>query len=152
MSIGFSVDSGFAEAQQAGGNLQAANDMFNSAFNVVVSAEKAGANVSSLLVRLNEAADVLAQAEVAYRSGDADLANSMAARVHSLSSDLKSSAQAEESATLASNENTLALAATSSAVGCVVFVLVLFLVWRKLKSVYVNSLRDAKPEVVGNEA
>jgi hypothetical protein len=138
-----------AETDQAGSKLQAAIDAFSSAFNAILGAEKAGANVSVILNQLHKVADLLAQAEIAYRNGDLNSAAAKADTVLSLSSDVKSSAQAAESAELASGRDALILTVGFSAGGCVVFALALFLVWRKIKRDYVKNMGDAKPEVIG---
>lgn len=54
------------------------------AFVAVSEAEKAGANVTGLLGRLNDGADLLAQANVAYRVGDISGALDKAAGVFAI--------------------------------------------------------------------
>lgn len=46
-----------------------------------------------------------------------------------------------------SSKNSFLAAVGFSVGGCVVFVLALFLVWRRIKKNYVHDFGDAKPEV-----
>jgi len=139
------VRSVFAETDQAGSQLQAANNAVEQAFNAVFDAEKAGANVTSLLDQYNDAAYLLAQAENAYRTGDNNTAANKADAVLLIAQQVTTAAQtAKETApTLAQTF----FWSTITVIYAIEFVLVLFLVWRRSKRRYINNLSQAKPEV-----
>ncbi len=133
-------------------NLQTANNRLNQAFSDVVEAEKAGANVTSLLVQLNGAADLLAQAENTYRSGDITDVQAKVDSVVATAGQVSSLAQTAQTDAKASGQTGLVLTVAFSAVGSIVLVFVLFWVWRILKGSYIKRIGDMKPEVVGDEA
>lgn len=76
----FFVFETFAETSKdvAASALANAEGSVVSGYQAVSKAEESGANVSSLLVRLNEAGELLARAQLAYKSGDFDSAISFA--------------------------------------------------------------------------
>lgn len=141
------LNSVVGQTNSADSKVQAANDAVNKAFNDVSAAEKAGANVTSLLNQLNGAEDLLAQAEMDYRNGDSVSAESNADSVVPIAQQVSSAAHASESTALTDGRNAFWLTIVFSSVGCVVFVLALFLVWRKAKKNYVRTISDAEPEV-----
>ena len=70
------VQPAFCQSYDPTPSFQTANNSVNLAFNLVLKAEKAGANVKALLTQLNVAANLIAQAENAYRSGDTSIIDS----------------------------------------------------------------------------
>ena len=135
------------QTNSADSKMQAANDAVNKAFNDVLAAEKAGANVTSLLVQLNGADGLLAQAEVALRSGDSATAIAKAESTIPIAQQVSSLAANEESNTGVAHGISSWFLIEFSVIGSVVFVLVLFLAWGRLKNNYVKKLSDAKPEL-----
>jgi preprotein translocase subunit SecF len=142
----------FAQTGQTELKLQAANTSVEQAFNTVLAAEKAGANVTGLLAQLNVAAGILAQAENSYRAGDLNRAAIQADSVSPIAQEVATSAQDAKQAALVSGQNGFWLTIAFIVIGAFVFVLVLFLVWRRFKSGYMNNLLGLKPEVVENAA
>jgi hypothetical protein len=115
-------------------------------------AEKAGANVTGLLVQLNVAAGDLAQAENSYRAGDSNTAAVQADNVLPIAQEVTTSAQDAKQAALVSGQNSFWFTIAFTAIGAIVFVLVLFLVWRRFKRGYMEKLPGLKPEVAENTA
>ena len=141
------VRSVFAETDQAGSQLQAANNAVEQAFNAVLDAKKAGANVTSLLAQLNTAEGILAQAENSYRIGDNNKAANDADAVLPIAQQVTAAAQTAQGSVSASIQAAVFPTVAFTVEGAVVFVLVLFLVWSWFKRRYIKSLSDAKPEV-----
>ena len=137
-----------AQTDQTTSKLQAANTAVNQAFNAVLDAEKAGANVTGLLAQLNTAAGILAQAENSYRSGDLNTAAAKADSALPIAQQVITAAQSAKQTALVSGQNSFWSIIVLTVIGAVVFVLVLFLVWRWFKRRYIKNLSEAKPEVV----
>jgi hypothetical protein len=129
-----------------------ANDVVEQAFNAVLDAEKAGANVTDLLAQLNDAAGILAQAENIYRTGDSNTAVAQADSVLPIAQEVTTLAQDAKQTAIVSSQNVFWSTIAFTVIGAFVFVLALFLVWRRFKRSYVNNLFQAKPEVTANEA
>ena len=143
-----SLNTAFAQTNQANSKLQEANIAVNQAFNAILDAEKAGANITTLLAQLNDVNTVLAQAENSYRTGDSNVAVTQADSVLPIAQQVNTSAQEAKQAALVSNKNSFWSTIAFTAIAAVMFVLALFLVWRHFKRRYINSLSEAKPEVV----
>jgi hypothetical protein len=139
----------FAQTDQAGLKLQAANAAVEQTFKAVLDAEKAGANVNDLLDQLNYAAGVLAKADNSYRAGDFNKAAVQADNVLSIIQKVTDSAQNSKQTSLVSGQNSFWFITAFTIIGVFAFVLVLFLVWRRLKRIYTKSLSEAKLEVIG---
>jgi hypothetical protein len=137
----------FAQTDQTSAQLQAANTAAGQAFNAVSAAEKAGANVTSLQNQLSGAIDLLAQAENAYRSGDNNLAISSANAVIPIARQVTVAAQEAHAKAVTPDETTLLLTISITIVAAVVFVLVLFLLWRWFKRSYLQNIYKTKPKV-----
>jgi hypothetical protein len=139
----------FADAQtdQTASKLQAANTAVDGAFNAVLAAEKAGANVTALVAQLNVAAGILAQAENSYRTGDNNTAAAQADSVLPIAQEVTIAAQDAKQTAVVSRPNTFWLPIAFTEIGAIVFVLALFLVWRRFKRSYISKLHEAKPEV-----
>ncbi len=127
--------------------LQAANTAFEEAFEAVLAAEHAGANVTVLLSQLNAAADLLAQAEMACRNGDASVAGSKASSAFLIVLEVKSEAVNAENAALVAYQNGFWLSTVLSIIGASGLVTLLFLAWKLLKQRYLKKLLGARPEV-----
>ena len=137
----------FAQTDQAESKLQAANTAVGQAFNVVLDAEKAGANVTGLLSQLNVAEGDLAKAENSYRTGDSNTAAAQADNVLPIAQEVTTAAQNAKQTAIVNGQNTFWYTIAFTVIGAFVFVLALFLVWRRFKRRYINNLSQAKPEV-----
>jgi hypothetical protein len=146
LALSLGVEFAFAQSNPAA-TLQTANDEINGAFNAVLSAEKSGANTTNLADRLNVGTDLLAQAEIAFRKGDSNTAVSKANDAISVAGEVKSSAQSAQTAANSSKQNAFLITIGGSVAGCVVLVLALFIVWRRIKKKYVRDFGAARPEV-----
>jgi hypothetical protein len=140
----------FAQSDQATLKLQTANNAIDGAFTAVQAAEKAGANVTGLLGQLDVAGGVLAQAKNSYQGGDLNAAAVEADRVLPIAQAVTISAQEAKQAALVSGTNAFWLTIAFTLIGASVFVLVLFLVWRRYKRGYMKKLFDSKPELTEN--
>jgi hypothetical protein len=154
LAFGSYIYSGYyalAQTDQAGSKLQVANTAVEQAFNAVLDAEKAGANVTGLLVQLNDVAGILAQAENSYRTGDSGTVAAKADSVLPIAQQVTAAAQSARQAATTSGKNAFWETIAFTAVGSVVFVYVLLLVWRRVKRNYIKNLSQAKPELVSKE-
>lgn len=142
----------FAQTNQTSSKLQAANNAIDSAFIAVMDAEKAGANVTGLLSQLNVAANDLSQAENSYRSGNSNAAAVQADSVLPITQEVMTSAQNTKQTASVSSQNGFWLTVAFSEIGAPLFLLALFLAWRKIKRDYMNKLPGLKPEVAENAA
>jgi len=137
----------FAQTDQTASKLQAANTAIDGAFNAVLDAEKAGENVTGLLAQLNVAEGDLAQAENSYRTGDSSSAAAQADSVLPIAQEVTTASQNAKPTALTSSQNAFWSTIAFTVIGAFVFLLVLFLVWRRFKRSYINRLSGAKPEV-----
>lgn len=142
----------FAQTNPTESKLQAATNSVDVAFSAVSDAEKAGANVTGLLVQLNVAAGDLAQAENFYRTGNSNTAAAQADDALSISQQVSASAQSVNHNASVSGQTAFWLTIAFGEVGAPVFVLGLFLVWRRYKRGYMEKLPSLKPEVVEDAA
>ena len=151
-SVGFlSVQQAIAQTDQATSKLQAANDSVNLAFNAVLDAEKAGANVTDLLAQINIAQEILAQAENLYRTGNTNSSAVQADSVLPITQQVTLDAQNAKQNAIVSTHNAFYSTIALTIVGIIVFILILFLVCRRIIQNYIERLSDAKPELVSNE-
>lgn len=144
------VEQATAQTDQTTSKLQAANTAVNQAFNAVLDAEKAGANVTDLLAQINVAEGLLAQAENSDRTGNTNTAATQADSVLPIAQQVTNEAQNAKQTAIVSSQNALWSTIVLTAIGVFVFVLVLFLVWRRFKRNYIERLSEAKPELVSN--
>lgn len=128
-----------------------AQSKIENCFKAVQRAELAGANITDLLTQLNEACDLVAQAENAYRLGDVNLSLIKAGAAVPIAEKVSSEAKIAESGALINSNSRFWFAVAFLFVGLVVYVSVLFFVWRRFKRNYVKKLLGLKPEVVENE-
>ncbi len=145
-----SVQQATAQTDSATSKLQAANNAVDQAFNAVLDAEKAGANVTDLLAQINVAEGLLAQAENSDRTGNTNTAATQADSVLPIAQQVTNEAQNAKQTAIVSSQNALWSTIALTAIGVFVFVLVLFLVWRRFKRNYIERLSEAKPELVSN--
>jgi len=137
----------FAQTNQTNDKLQAANTAVDQAFSAVLDAEKAGANVTGLLAQLNTADGLLAQAENSIRTGDSTTAAAQADSVLPIAQQVTTAAQSAKQTAIVSSQNAFWLTMALTVIGSIMFILVLFLVWRRFKQSYLKRLSEAKPEV-----
>ncbi len=108
--------------------------------------------LSSLLVQLNVAAGDLAQAENSYQAGESTAAGAQADSVLPITQQVTVSAQHAEQTALVSGQNAFWSTISFTVIGSFVFVLILFLIWRRFKGGYMEKLLGSKPEVAENKA
>jgi hypothetical protein len=141
------VNTAFAQTNQADSKLQSANQSVNQAFTAVLDAQKAGATVTDLLSQLNTAADILAQAENSYRAGDINASIAKANSLFPITQGITNNAQVLKQSAIVDNQNNFWSTIIFTVVIAVVFVLVLFFIWRWFKRNHMNRLSESEPEV-----
>jgi hypothetical protein len=129
-------------------SIQQADSSLSNAFVRVLEAEAAGGNITNFIIKLNSAGELLSSAQNAYRSGnlgnvarDADTARLIAEQVSSDASAVKDSS-------IRDGQINLILTSAFSVVGALVFLVVLFLLWRSFKRLHIKSFHHMKPKVV----
>lgn len=122
-----------------------------SAYTATLKAEKAGANVSVWLTRLDEAGEFLAQAHMAYRSGDFDGAIRAANIARSIGEEVQNAADNLEVLARGESQQHLLFTLLGSIASIVLIVLGSFWGWRVFKRRYHERVLKMKPEVVSNE-
>jgi len=140
------------KASNESASIEAANSSINQAFTNVLAAEKAGGNITQLLTELNNAGQLLAAADNAYRSGNLTSVTSNAENASLIADQVNSNALSLLNASIGKSQNNFWLTLVFSIDGAFVFVVVLFLVWRRFKRNYRMKLLGLKPKVVKNEA
>jgi hypothetical protein len=136
-----------AEATQTPSQLIEADNALKQAFAAVLEAEQAGANVAGLLGRLSDGANLLAQAEMAYRVGDFSGAIDKATGVFASASEVETDAINAKNAALIKSQNDVWSIVAISDVAGFSFILLMFLIWIWFKKNYIKKLRNSKPEV-----
>jgi hypothetical protein len=134
--------------QEAVGQVADADQALRNAFNGVVGAEQQGANVSLLLNRLDGAGSDLTLAEVALAAGNYSDAVSFAGacRSEALLVDADAVALGNDAAIVAGDWWMMVVFSVASSL---VFVVVLFFVWRGFRRGYVKKVMASRPEVTG---
>lgn len=131
-------------------SLQNANTAINQAFAKVLTVENTGQDVSGLIARLSIAGDLLAQAENSYKSGDLTevtaKANSAALAAAQVSGDA--------AAMLRTNgtQETFLITIAFTIIGIIITIVVLALVWRRLKRNHYRDMLALRPEVTNSAA
>jgi hypothetical protein len=133
--------------EEALSTIENAENALKQAFVAVLEAEGAGANVSGLVARLNEAGELLAEAEIAYRVGDASEAVSKAEECSGLADIVRDEALTLKGKALAMGQNVFWQNLSITLVESVVFLIFLLFVWDWFKRVYDKKLLKMKPEV-----
>jgi hypothetical protein len=141
------LNSAIAQTTQADSKLRAANTSVNQAFNAVLDAEKAGANVTDLLSQLNTVANLLAEAENSYKAGDINASIAKANSLLPITQEITNKAQTLKNSAIVDTQNNFWFMILITVDVAVVFVLVLFFIWRWFKRNYMKRLSEAKPEV-----
>jgi predicted PurR-regulated permease PerM len=136
-----------AETEQTPSQLTEAESMVKKAFSAVLKAEDAGANVTDLLSRLSYGMNFLAQAEMAYNTGDVSGAANNAVDASAIASEVETDAL--DASYAASTKSQIAFWPTVSIVSFAEasFVLFMFLSWRRFRKNYIKRLSNSKAEV-----
>jgi len=146
VGISFCVNEG-GEAYPA---VEGADNALKQAFAAVLEAERAGANVSSLIAELNEAGGLLAEAQIAYRTGNFNEALSKANQCSVLADGIMSDALSLKGSALADVQRAVMQALTFSMVGGLAFLTVILVVWRWFRRAYAGKLLQMKTEVASD--
>ncbi len=137
-----------ATPQEATDQVASADHALRVAFKSVLDAEHSGANVSVLLTRLDEAGSALTIAEEALTAENYSVAVDSAAVCKSSADGVAGDAAALMNEAVAASGSWW-LTVVLSVVASVVFVGVLFFVWRRLKQGYLRKMLRTRPEVTG---
>lgn len=129
-----------------------ANEAVVSAYQVILEAEKTGANVSGLVGRLNEASVLLAEGQVALRTGDFEKAVRSANLGYEIGQNVKNQANELGGKAYGPWVMRLWLVMTGSLVGAIVVALVSFWGWRFFKRRYYERVLKMRPEVSPDES
>ncbi len=139
-----------ARASNETESIALANSSINIAFTNVHAAQQAGANITELLARLNDGATLLTQAINSYNGGnmanvtsDSESARAIADKVNNDAIDLKNG-------NIAQSKNNLLVTCLLSISTALIFVFLLFLIWRRFKRSYLKKILDLKPKGVEN--
>jgi|WetSurMetagenome_2_1015567.scaffolds.fasta_scaffold58104_4 hypothetical protein len=127
-----------------------ATSAINQAFNNVLTAEQLGANVTVLLSKLNTAGQLLSQAKNYYSSGSMSDVTEKAQSAQSIADQVNNQALALQITASNQSKSNFYQTAAVSVIGAVVFVLILLLIWRRVKSSYFKKLLDSKIEGVAD--
>ncbi len=141
-----SVHSTSLTASQTSQDLLEAERIVGVAFNATLDAERTGADISNILITLNPATSLLAQAEEAARTGNAN-ATDLAARAVYLCYQVNTAALDAQIATLDKAQNTRWITLILTVIVEAAFIVILIQLWRQLKKNYIRTIADAKPEV-----
>ncbi len=144
------VQPAFCQSYDPTPSFQTANNSVNLAFDLVLKAEKAGANVKALLTQLNVAANLIAQAENSYRSGDTSIIDSNTDQAVAIARQVTAQATTLEKSATEAQQNARLTSVLLAVLGSVIFILSLILIWGFFKSHYLNRVLESKPEVVDN--
>jgi CHASE3 domain sensor protein len=140
-----------AQTDQTSSKLQTANTAVEQAFNSVLDAEKAGTNVTQLLTKLNAAGELLADAENDYNSGiNVENVTFMAENATKIAQQVNLDALNLRDNSLLESQNRIQYTVLFSIVGAIVFVIFLFLIWRRFKRSHLIKVLGMRPEVVEN--
>ena len=150
ISLFLTVQPAFCQSDDNAPSFKVANDSVNLAFDMVLKAEKAGANVKALLTQLNVAANLIAQAENSYRSGDTSSINSDTDQAVAIARQVTAQATTLEQEASTANQNNRLISIALAVLGSVILVLALYLVWGFFKDHYIKKILESKPEVVDN--
>jgi len=150
----FFISETFAEASKdvAASALTDAEGVVASAYQAVLRAEAAGANVSGLLVRLTEAGGFLANARMAYKSGDFEEAASFANSSRNIGVEVENAADELKDSAFFERVQRMWFMMTGSIFGVILVFFGSFWVWRVFKRRYYGRVLGMKPEVSPNES
>ncbi len=132
--------------------LAAADTAVKTAFTAILDSQNAGANTTALTIQLNEAADLLAQAYNANATGNLVTARNSANNATSIAQTVLTGAQTQQQLAASYGKTTELELIFISFVCIAVFVIMLLIVWWRLKANYIHSLSHTQPEVKSDEA
>jgi len=135
-------------AEDAATAVAGADHALQVAFVTVVDTERAGGNVSGLIARLNEAGSALTSARGAFDAENYLDAASLAASSEGLADGVVADAGVLKEDAVDQVAGWW-MTVLFSVVGCAVFVMVLFLEWRRFVRFHADRLSGSRPEVVG---
>lgn len=135
------------QSNEVQSKLDAARASINQAFTSVMEAEAAGANINNLVSQMNDALGLLAQAENAFRQNDFDATSIKADGALLLAGQINTAAQNARESASSSRQSSFWLSIVFSIIGIVIFLVVLFQIWRWFKQRYTRNLLNLKPEV-----
>jgi hypothetical protein len=149
IAVAFCCSAYAVTSDEAQVKIAEADGSIRQAFLVVSDAAGAGANVSSLTFRLNAAGGLLAQATIAYRTGDygnaavfADQSISSLDGIVQDAGDLRAVAESDRL-------SQLGWTASFSSVGLSLLFVVGLFGWRFVRNRYFGSVLELKPEEAG---
>ena len=145
-----SVSKFTVEATETPSELTDADNALKQAFAAVLEAEQAGANVTVLLGRLNEGANLLAQAEMAYRVGDVSEAVDKAAGVFVIASEVEMDTVRASGLASISGQIAVWMTVGISIVAGSYFVFFMFWIWTWFKQNYIKNQLNSRLEVKSN--
>jgi len=137
----------FAATNNGNTSIQAANSSINQAFQNVLAAEKDGANVTRLLTNLNNAGELLTKAENAYHMGDLNSTSSNANNALLIATEVNTAALTLKNTSAIQSQNNFRYTIIFSASAASIYVVILFIVWRRFRQGYNKKLLSLKPEV-----
>jgi hypothetical protein len=127
-----------------------AESVLKQAFEAILEAEEARGNVSDLVIRLNEAGWLLAKAENAFRVGNFNEAIDKAEECFQVADGVLADALSLKMEALAEAEAAFWGKLHFSVAGSIVFIVVLFFVWRWFRRFYARGLLRMRPEVASD--
>jgi predicted PurR-regulated permease PerM len=133
-------------------SIQTANNSINRAYANILAAEKSGANITQLITNLNVAAELLAQAENAYQSGNLNSVNSNADNARLIANQVNGEAVTIRNTTIGNSAGQFTLTIIISITAALLYLIALLLIWRRFKRRYNKRLLSMKPEVVKNQS
>lgn len=135
------------QSNEVQSKLDAARASINQAFTSVMEAEAAGANINNLISQMNDALGLLAQAENAFWQNDFDATAIKADGALLLAGQINTAAQNARESASSSRQSSFWLSIVFSIIGIVIFLVVLFQIWRWFKQRYTRNLLNLKIEV-----
>lgn len=133
-------------------SIQNANAAINQAFNSVLEAERSGGNVTQLLTRLNSAAEILADAQNSYQTGNTTGVSSKAVYAKRVADLVNTDAIALKDASSTLTSNSFWFIFTFSMGGAIVFGFLMLIVWQRFRRAYIKKMKSMKPDVVYRDA
>jgi len=127
-----------------------ADNALRRAFEAVLEAERAGVNISDLIVKLDEAGGLLAEAEIELRGGNSSGAVSKVHTCFVMTESIIEEASSIKASALAERQEALWQTMLFSLTGSASFIVLLLIVWIRLKLRYFEKLSKMKPEVASD--
>jgi hypothetical protein len=148
------VISAFAltDEDQAASTIDDSEEAIASTYRAVLDVESAGANVSSLLSTLNIAAELLAKANMSYKTGDFYNATLFANMSLQMVNEVKIEAYETRDLTLYENSQRFIFSLAESTIGVCLVIFFSFVSWRFFKQRYLHHIQKLRPEVSSDES